>query len=329
MGSETPLASVVIASYNSGRFIEPAVESALRQTLTDIEVVVIDDGSKDDTVARLKRFGDLRLRVCEQPHRGAPFALNTGVNLARAPYIGFLDHDDLWAPEKLARHIEYFEKNAGADATFSWSALIDESGGRIGLHPARWRGSIGFSQLLEDFVVGSTSSLVMRRSAILGVGGFDTQFPRCHDADLLLRIAMGRPRAICAIPEELTWYRRHSGQMSRDWRAMHLEWYSLLEKLRSLAPAETAEGERRARSNMSRYFACLAYEEAEFPEAFRLIRESLRSDPHAFMRDRRNWKVAAGCWCAVFLPAPIRRRLEELAGVHLPRIIPRRTPGGN
>ena len=314
-----PLASVVIAAFNSGPFIEPAIESALRQTLKDIEVVVVDDGSTDGTVARLKQFGDPRLRVLEGPHRGAPFALNTGVNLARAPYIGFLDHDDLWAPQKLARHLEFFEKNAATDATFSWSALIDESGGRIGLPGARWRGSIDFSQLLEDFVVGSTSSLVMRRSAILTAGGFDTRFPRCHDADLLLRIALGRPQAICSIPEELTWYRRHSGQMSRDWRAMHLEWELMLEKFQNLAPAETAKVERRARSNVNRYHACLAYEEAEFQEAFRLVGKSLRSNPGAFVADWRNWKVALASSCGVLLPARVHRRLEVLAGIHLPR----------
>jgi glycosyltransferase involved in cell wall biosynthesis len=327
-GSETPLVSVVIPTYNSGQFIEPAIESALGQTLADIEVLVIDDGSTDGTVARLKRFDDPRLRIYEQPHRGAPSALNAGVNLARAPYIGFLDHDDVWAPEKLARHIEYFEKNAGADVTFSWSALMDESGSRMELHPAHWRGPIDFSQLLEDFVVGSTSSVVLRRSAILRAGGFDVYFPRCHDADLLLRIALGRPQAICAIPEELTWYRRHSGQMSRDWRAMRREWYSLLDKLRNLAPAETAGAERRARSNMNRYYACLAYEEAQFSEAYSLVRESLRSDAFAFIGDWRNWKVAAACCCGVLLPGPIHRWLEELAGIHQPRVR-RGTGGGN
>ena len=151
-------------------------QSALAHTLADIEVVVGDDGSTDETVAQAKQFGDSRLRICEQPHRGAPFALNAGVNLARAPYIGFLDHDDLWAPEKLARRLEFFENSAVTDATFSWSALVDESGGRIGLQGARRRRPIGFPQLLEDFVVGSTSSLVLRRPAILGVGGFDMRF---------------------------------------------------------------------------------------------------------------------------------------------------------
>ncbi len=316
MENESPLGSVVIPAYNSGRFINATIESALRQTFDDFEIVVVDDGSTDGTLARVQSFRDRRLRVLEQPHRGAPTALNTAVGAARGKYIAFLDHDDLWVPTKLQRHVEFLDRNPGVVATFCWSGLIDEHDQPIDLHPSHWRGPISFRQLLEDYVVGSSSTVVMRRSAILTVGGFDVQFPRCHDFDLLLRIALAWPNGVCAIPEELTLYRRHSNQMSRDWCQMHREWNAMLEKFRKSEPKATGAAERLARSNINRYFAYLAYEGAEFVQALGFVRQSLRAHPRAFLTDPRNWKVVAACLSGVILPGSIHRRLEEFAGVH-------------
>jgi hypothetical protein len=97
---------------------------------------------------------------------------------------------------------------------------------------------------------------------------------------------------------------------------MHVEWDALLEKCRSLAPAATAAVERRARANINRYFAYLAYEEGEFSAAFGFVRRALRSDPRAFVSDARNWRAFAACLSGVMLPAPIHRRLEALARIH-------------
>jgi glycosyltransferase involved in cell wall biosynthesis len=316
MASDLPLATVAIPTYNGGRFINAAIESVRRQTLGDFEIVVVDDGSTDNTVARVRSFREERLRVIEQPHRGATAALNVAVGAARGEFIGLLDQDDLWAPAKLERHVGFFRNNPGAQLTFSWSGLIDEHDRRIDLHPAHWRGPISFRELLQDYVVGNSSSIVLRRSAMLAAGGFDPRFPRYQDMDLVLRIAQGSRNAVCAVPEELTLYRRHSGQMSRDWRAMRAEWEALLKKCRGLVPAETAAAEGRARGNMNRYFAYLAYEEAEFGAALGLVRAALRSDPGAFICDCRNWRALAACLSGVVLPFSIHRGLEELAGVH-------------
>ena len=98
MASDLPLVTVVIPTYNGGRFISATIESVRRQTLDDFEIVVVDDGSTDDTLARVRSFRDGRLRVIEQPHRGAPAALNVAVDAARGEFIGLLDHDDLWRP---------------------------------------------------------------------------------------------------------------------------------------------------------------------------------------------------------------------------------------
>lgn len=315
MGDSPPLVSVITPAYNAARFIPATIDSALRQTLAELEMVVIDDGSTDNTLEVVRAVADPRLRVFEQAHGGAPSALNAALAVSRGRYIAFLDHDDLWLPRKLERHVELFEAHPEAQATFCWSGLIDEHDRPLGLHPARWHGPIGFGQLLEDYVVGTTSAVVARRTAIAELGGFDERFARCTDEDLMLRLAIRHPGSIRPVTEELALYRRHAGQMSRDWRAMEAEWHALLEKVRLLAPEETAAVERRARSNMYRYFACLAYEERHYAVAAGWVNSSLRADPAKFLTDGRNWRVAAACLAGVLLPKGAHRRLERLAGI--------------
>lgn len=312
----TPVVSVIIPAFNAAPFITATVESALGQSFRSIEVVVIDDGSSDGTAAQLRGIEDPRLIVIRQSNKGAPAALNKAIGMARGVFIAFLDHDDLWLESKIERHMAAFAQHPELTATFSWYGLIDEPGRRIHVGTPHWRGPIEFRQLLEDFVIGCTSSLVMRREAILEAGGFDERFPRCHDFDLVLRVSLRRRGSICSIPEELTLYRRHSGQMSRDWRAMHGEWEALIEKMGRLAPRETAQVEALARSNVKRYYACLAYEEGDYAESAAFIRGSFRAHPRAFLLDWRSWRVMAACCSGMLLPRSVHRRLERMAGVH-------------
>lgn len=313
----SPLASVVIPAYNAGLFLEATLDSVLQQTLADFELIVVDDGSTDSTPELLRKHSDSRLRVVRQPNQGPSAATNTGLRLARGVYVGFLDHDDLWEKSKLARHVAFLEEHPEVDLTFSWSRLVDESGRRLALHTRHWRGPLSFQQMLMDFVIGNTSAVVMRRSALDHVGWFDPELSRYYDMDLFLRVALLRPNNVHAIPEELTFYRRHAGQMSRDWRRMARDWDQLLERMCARAAQEVAAIQPQASANMYRYFACLAYERQEFLEACRLLRQGLHNSPAGFFADLRNWKVGAASLAGLVLPNAIRRRLEWLAGVRI------------
>ncbi len=308
----SPAASILVAAYNSSRFLKATLASALRQTFTDFELIVVDDGSTDDTPEQLRRYTDSRIRVLRQDNQGQPAALNAALRIASGVYVGFLDHDDLWLETKLARHIAYLEGHPEADLTFSWSRLIDEEGRELGLHSRFWRGPIAFGPLLEDFVIGSTSSVVMRREALNRVGGFDPSLHRCFDLDAFLRVALLRPDNIHAIEEVLTLYRRHAGQLSRDWRAMERSWDATLQKLRTVAPREIAAVERRAASNMCRYLAYLAYEDRRFGQACGLLWRGFRASPAGFLAEPRNWKLAAACLAGTVLPASALRALERM-----------------
>ncbi len=301
--SGRPAVSVVMPAYNLASYIGAAVESVLAQTLADFELIVVDDGSTDGTLQCLSRFqGDARLQVVSEPHRGMPFPVCRGVELARAPYIAFLDGDDLWAPTKLERHIQFFESHPGADLTFSWSRIVDEQARDTGLTSQLWKGSVSFSQLLADNVIGNGSALVVRREALLAAGGIDSSFPCCHDVDFWLRVALLRPGNLQAIPEFLTFYRRRPGQLTRNVDLMEKNFERVLDRARTLAPEEVARVEKKARCNMQRFFAFGSYQNGDYSAALRFLWRSLRAAPFGFLADARNWKMTAAALAGLALP---------------------------
>lgn len=308
-----PLVSVVIPAYNAGAFIDASVASALAQTLPDLEVIVVDDGSTDDTSFRLSAFHDPRLRVITQPNRGLADALNTGIRAARGEYLGFLDADDIWLPDKLERHIQALQRRPGIDVTFSWVRVIDENGRPVAKCCPHWRGDVSFAQLLSDFMIRTMSAVVMRRAAAQDAGMIDGALRRCLDLEFFLRVALLRPDNITALPEVLTLYRRHATQRTRDWRVMRDGWMQVLDSTLRRAP-QAASVVPRASSNMYRYFAMLAYEAGEFREALHLAARSFAAAPAAFPWDVRNWFMGGAVLAGVLLPAPARRMLERWAG---------------
>jgi glycosyltransferase involved in cell wall biosynthesis len=310
-----PKASVIVSTYNQAPFVRAAVDSVLAQTLSDLELIVLDDGSTDGTLERLRDYADPRLRTVAQENQGAPKAANAGLRLASGAFVAVLDGDDVWLPTKLERHLDYMERHPHVDLTFSWCGVIDAAGRRTRLRFKRWSGPISFRELLTDYVIGTNSSAVLRRAAVERVGGYDPALCRCYDMDLALRIALGGPEAAWAIEEELTLYRRHPVQMSRDWRPVAEDWERMIRKLGALAPQEVADAEDAARDNMQRYFAFLAYESREYGECAALLNGALRKAPGRFARDQRNWQLAAACASGLGLPPRVHAWLERAAGL--------------
>ncbi|HEY1342888.1 MAG TPA: glycosyltransferase, partial [Bryobacteraceae bacterium] len=259
-----PAVSIVLAVHNGERFLDATLDSALTQTWTEFELLAVDDGSTDNSGALIARRCDPRIRLIQQKQQGAPAALAAGLRCTRGELVAILDQDDLWARENLARHVEAHRRRPEIDLTFSWFRVIDESGADIGLHSHRYRGTIDFPGLLKDFVIGGSSNVVVRRSAIERAGGVDPNLPRLYDLDLCLRVALLAPHNILAIEDDLMFYRRHASQISRDLPGFEAEWERALAKFERLAPEEFRRGSPQGRSNMCRYFAYLAYEEGSY-----------------------------------------------------------------
>ncbi len=212
-----PAVSVVITCYNYGRFLPEAVDSALGQTHDDLEVIVVDDGSTDETPELVARWRDEpRFRHVRQANAGQAAAKNHGARLARSPLVAYLDADDRWHPEKLARQVPRFAR-AEVGVVYCLSLLMDQAGQTRHPPPRKPRrvpraGQVTAALLFENFVPFSSS--VIRRDLLERVGGFDENLAMAIDWDLWLRIS--RHCAFDWVDAYLVDYRiGHGDQMSR------------------------------------------------------------------------------------------------------------------
>jgi glycosyltransferase involved in cell wall biosynthesis len=209
----TPAVSIVIATHNYGHYVAGALESALAQTFRDFEVLVIDDGSTDDTTEVVRPWlRDPRVQYVRTAHRGQPATKNTGIRLARAPLVAFLDADDLWLPAKLEKQISLLEADAALGVVYSRRLLIDALGRELEfLQPPLYRGNVLAAMFRENFVC--FSSVVVRSDVFTEAGWFDEQLALAIDYDLWLRVAARFPFAF--VDEPLVKYRTGHANLSQ------------------------------------------------------------------------------------------------------------------
>lgn len=191
----TPLVSVVLASYNHESFILEAMNSVLGQSLENLELIVVDDASTDQTAELARSIKDPRVRVfCNAANRGR-HPRNMGLWLARGSYIALQNSDDVWLPEKLAVQLQAMQTNAELVACFSGVQLIDEGGQLLdaGPFPAPFRFFNGSREAwLQAFFFGNFVALptaLVRRDAMRAVGGFTRSLFQLSDMDLWMRLA--------------------------------------------------------------------------------------------------------------------------------------------
>ena len=308
-----PLVSVVMAVRNVERFVREAVQSALGQTLSDFEVIVVDDGSSDGTAEVIRGIGDSRLHLTVLPHRGAPAALNHGVGISGGRYIAFLDGDDLWAASKLDEHVRFMESNASVDLTFSQSRLLTENGAPMRLTTRVTRGAVTFERLFVDNVIANGSSVVVRRDALAQAGTFDTALSGAYDFDVWLRVALLRPANIFCLPRVLTFYRRREGQITKDWRLMERALLNVFGEYMRAMPDRVRPLKALALCNVRRYLAAVAYETGDFHAAARLLGRSFLESPVNFVLNPRSYVVGVPLACALVFPGTARRGLKRLS----------------
>jgi len=311
MIQRTPAVSIIMAVHNGGSLLKASVESALAQTFENFELILVDDGSTDGCIETVRHI-DPRIVWIPQSNQGASAATQTGLLRARAPLVAFLDQDDLWSPGKLAAQVEILARNPAAVLTFSATSYIGPSGEALALPPRVWDGPVSFEMLLRDYMIGNTSSVVVRREAALAAGGCDPGFRFMYDLDLFLRISLACDAGILGDSSQWTYYRRHGDQMSRQWPEMAAEWQRLLAKMAVLSPASYARCEKSARLNMNRYFAYLACETGTPARGFRLLALHLLRSPVTWIRDPRNWLVTAACLARMILPARVVNKLSTM-----------------
>lgn len=230
----SPLVSVVIPTFNRAGLVEEAVQSALDQTFADLEVIVADDGSTDDTIARLKKITDPRLRVIGIKHGGASAARNRGSRAACGKYIAFLDSDDLFEPEKVERGLEQFRANSNCVLVHSaWTQHDLDNNEEVVMRPVA-KGDARHQLLMFSQI--ATPTVMVKRSILQHVGGFDEDMFLAEDYDLWCRIsAFGE---VGLIEEPLTRVRLHNGNSSRDPKTIERNQIRIIKRFFSELPTE-------------------------------------------------------------------------------------------
>jgi glycosyltransferase involved in cell wall biosynthesis len=215
-----PVVSIVMPTHNRADYIGAAIASVLEQTYADWELVIVDDGSTDDTREVVAQFlpRDPRIRyVQEEENRGIALSRNNGVARSRGRYIAMLDSDDAWgSPDKLALQVAALDADPQLDIVGTWLEYIDEKGERTGArlsHPTD-DASIRAIQIHRNCF--AQSSVMFRKDAFERAGGYDPHFVVADDHDLWLR--MGRSRRFATLPRYDLLYRKHAGNITQTRR---------------------------------------------------------------------------------------------------------------
>ncbi len=210
-----PRVSIIIPTYNRAHLITQTIQSALGQTYKDYEIIVVDDGSTDNTLDVISKYEDKGIRIIIQPHSGGggAQARNTGINAANGELIALLDSDDLWHPTKLEKQVRLLDKNPGLLWVYSDSEIFDHDSGNslflISQKQKLHEGDVLKTLLLADFI--PTQSQIVHRKVFEVVGGFWHSI-KGTDWDMNLRIAAYCPTKL--IPEPLTRIRKHKNSVT-------------------------------------------------------------------------------------------------------------------
>lgn len=282
--SNQGLVSVIVPAYNAENFISATLDSALSQTYDNIEVIVVDDGSRDLTTAIVKSAArrDRRVKLLRQTNRGVALARNLAIEKSAGEYIAPLDADDVWYPAKIKKQVEALE-NGGpkAGAAYCWCISIDEYGKVLGVGP-KWdlEGEVYQPLVLRNFI-GNASVPLFRREYLEKIGGYDAdlkaqQAQGCEDWDICLRLA-----EVCeyrVVKEYLAAYRCYSQSMSYDHSAMSKSYALVLDAARRKHPEIAGRVYRWSKGMFYLYLAAKSNACGDLRSTYRWLLRALRHD---------------------------------------------------
>ncbi|MDZ3830810.1 MAG: glycosyltransferase family A protein [Sphingopyxis sp.] len=304
-----PHVTVVMPVFNAAATLDATIASILAQSAADFELIAIDDGSTDDSLSRLLAHAaaDDRIHVITHGNSGVSAARNLGADLGKAPLIAFIDADDIWDRDKLARHIAFHKSDPAAAGSYARIAFLPEEA--RSLTEAKTvsrlcRRTPQLQDVLGENPICTASNLVLRRDWFLFGGGFDAHLSYAEDQELVAHL-IARGARIEGIDAILTGYRFSRNGLSMNLRRMYAGWRKVAR--RHLAADELPEME----ALYCRYLARRALRGGGRPaEALLYVFAGLRLDALSFMREgRRGLSTLIAALAAPLIPAPLRLRL--------------------
>lgn len=249
-----PLVSVIIPNYNYAKYVREAIDSALEQTYPNVEIIVVDDGSKDDSPEILKSYGK-KIKTVFQENAGVSAARNNGVRMSQGEFVAFLDADDIWFPEKIEKQIELFGKDKDLGLVHVGVENIDSEGNALDSTTAGLAGRISHEFLLFEraVVLGGGSGIMIPRKVFDELGGFDPELMTSADWDLFYRIS--RRYEVGFVPEILLRYRLHGSNMHGNVKRMEREMLHGFAKAFSEDAGEIQKLKKKAYGNLHQVLA--------------------------------------------------------------------------
>jgi glycosyltransferase involved in cell wall biosynthesis len=282
MNTRTPLVSVIVPAYNAARTLATTLQSVLEQTVSDFEIVVVDDGSSDGTAEVARSVVDHRIRVVTQENGGAAAARNNGIDHACGTWVAFLDADDVWVPNKLEQQLAYVDSRPGVDAVQTGAFFVNDQ--LEVLHVRRCKPSEDalLDTLLFRNLPAFLSTLMVRASRLEEIGHFDTELEILEEWDMAIKTA--RFCNLSSVEEPLCLYRTHGGNRSLNLDIHIAPGLLVLERLFA-DPDLPAHIRARRRSIYAHFYSMLAggaLRVGRYRECAGWAIKALRSDPRSF-----------------------------------------------
>ncbi|MGL5059129.1 MAG: glycosyltransferase [Microcoleus sp.] len=285
----TPQVSVIIPAYNAARYIVQAVESVLSQTFTNLEIIVVDDGSTDDTHQVLQPYLN-RIRYIYQENQGVAFARNQACQLAKGEFLAFLDADDYFLPEKLEKQIACFKADPALDMVQTGWLIVGETGQEISVAQP-WQ--LAPQLDLESFIMFKCvrpSAMMLRRKWWEYLGGFNNKFSLAEDLDFALRLTLNGCKAVW-LKEILTCYRQHDSNIMSSGLPLMKHTEILMQEFfdRPDLPLSIRQLKHQERYLCFKWLAWRMYRDGHLAEMAECLTKSLEHTPFSPTKTVLNW----------------------------------------
>lgn len=318
------LVSIIIPLYRSEAFILDTLQSVFEQTYEDFEVIIVDDGSPDDSADVCRRIGDPRIRIFQRENSGPCRSRNFGISQGRGEFIAFLDHDDHWLPEKLEKHVRHLNENPDVGYSFGPSQFMDLDGNPLSLFQVPKLRDITPRDVICRNPAGNGSVPVIRRVLLDAVSFtterdgkpevmfFDDEAAGWEDTELWFRMIHQTDWKLEGIPDCLTLYRLTPGGITSDAEKKQAAFERGLERARRYAPDFIGRHAAAARAYHLRTLARRMAQSHDAAGAVNFVNRSLRSYPGILIEDfRRTAVTIAAAYLQRILPQAIYRRIEN------------------
>lgn len=306
-----PKTSVIIPAHNVEPYVGETLASVHKQTASDYEVIVVDDGSTDATAAIVESWqpsfaesSGKSLALLRREQGGAGAARNDALDRAQGEFLCFVDADDLLHAEALEKLVTFLESEPSLDFVFPFCRHVDRNGRPLGVVSTNSRTRYDARDLLFANPIHTGTGVTIRRQRAEAAGRFDPSLPACIDLDYWIRVAGYRTNNIAALPQVLVDYRLRPGQITGDWRRMRKGWEMMSARAERAGLGLSGKACDAALARNALVWSTAAYKHGEMASARRLALEFWRRD-FAFALTDSHARIRTAACLASLLPRPV------------------------